>query len=123
MVIIEAPLEMQQRARELGPPSFMNEQCAALGLPYAGNAAGHASATDLTGLNVGPSPQNNGWHSRGIGALVGCILTALIGMGTVVWYTLGGEVSEEQMEDEARRKLEAKERRGKLWGLMPGKRT
>jgi iron transport multicopper oxidase len=123
MVLFEAPLEMQKRAQVLGPPPFMESHCAALGQPYTGNAAGHASATDLSGLRLGPHPQNNGWHSRGIGALVGCILTALAGMGTVVWYTLGGEISEEQMEDEARRKLEAKESRGKLWGLLPAKRA
>jgi iron transport multicopper oxidase len=119
--LIEAPLEMQNRAQTLGPPSFMNDQCSALGLPFSGNAAGHASATDLSGLRTGPFPQNNGWHGKGIGAMFGCVLTAVIGMATVVWYTFGGDTSEEEMEEEAQRRLEAKERRGKLWGLLPGK--
>ena len=103
-------------------PSVLSDQCAALGLPYSGNAAGHASLTDLSGLPVGPWVQNNGWHSKGIGAMAGCVLTAVIGMGTVAWYALGGHISEEEMEDEARAHQEAKERRGKLFGLIKGKR-
>lgn len=54
-------------------PSFMIEQCQAVGSPYSGNAAGYASTTDLTGLPLGPFPQNNGWHSKGIGAMAGYV--------------------------------------------------
>ena len=102
-------------------PSVLSDQCAALGLPYSGNAAGHASLTDLSGLPVGPWVQNNGWHSRGIGAMAGCVLTAVLGMLTVVWYALGGHISEEEMEHEAREQQEAKARRGKLFGLIKPK--
>jgi iron transport multicopper oxidase len=42
-------------------------------------------------------------------------------MATVLWYTMGAEASEEEMEAEAKRRLDAKERRGKLWGLIPNK--
>ena len=107
---IEAPLIAQQRASSL--PSSLSTQCAALGLPVSGNAAGHASATDLSGLPLGPFPQNNGWHPRGIGAMLGCVATATLGMATVAWYALGGHISEEEMEDEARERArrEAAER-------------
>ncbi|KAI8986650.1 Fet3 protein [Trametes punicea] len=115
VTFVEAPLVAQQHN---GIPQFMYDQCQALGLPTSGNAAGHASATDLSGLPLGPFPQNNGWHSRGIGAMAGCVLTATIGMATVTWYALGGHISEEEMEDEAREKQEAKERRGRFFGLL-----
>ena len=98
-------------------PSVLSDQCAALGQPYSGNAAGHASLTDLSGLPVGPWVQNNGWHSRGIGAMAGCVLTAVLGMATVVWYALGGHISEAEIEYEERLRIEAKEARGKFFGL------
>jgi hypothetical protein len=67
---IEAPLQAQERA--VGQfPSFLNEQCAALGVPQSGNAAGHASATDLSGLPLGPWPQIMGWQPKGILAMTG----------------------------------------------------
>jgi Multicopper oxidase len=46
----EAPTLAQQLVK---PPQFMYDQCAKLGVPYTGNAAGHNSTTDLSGLNVG----------------------------------------------------------------------
>ncbi|KAI0360410.1 Fet3 protein [Trametes cingulata] len=115
VVFIEAPLVAQERNNI---PQFMFDQCKDLGKPISGNAAGHASTTDLTGLTLGPFPQNNGWHPKGIGAMFGCVLTATIGMATVTWYTLGGHISEEEMEHEVREQVEAKERRGRFFGLL-----
>lgn len=112
--IIEAPLQMQERN---SLPSVLNDQCATLGLPYSGNAAGHASATDLSGLPVGPWVQNNGWHSKAIGAMAGCVLTAVLGMATVVWYALGGHISEAEIEYEERIRIVAKAERGRFFGL------
>ncbi|KZT07992.1 multicopper oxidase [Laetiporus sulphureus 93-53] len=112
--IIEAPLIAQERN---SMPSSMNDQCATLGKPYSGNAAGHASATDLSGLTTGPFIQNNGWHPRGIGAMFGCVFTAVLGMATVVWYALGGHISEAEIEHEERLRLEAKAARGRFFGL------
>lgn len=54
-------------------PQFMYDQCAALGEPTMGNAAGKNSTTDLTGLTLGPFLQNNGWHAKGIGAMTGYV--------------------------------------------------
>lgn len=51
--LIEAPLQAQQR--NTSPPSLVSN-CKALGEPFSGNAAGHASTTNLTGLHVGPFP-------------------------------------------------------------------
>jgi len=52
---IEAPLEAQKFSQDF--PPILNEHCAQLNLPSSGNAAGHMSTTDLSGLTVGPDPQ------------------------------------------------------------------
>ena len=89
----------------------MYDQCAALGMPTSGNAAGHASVTDLAGLPLGPYPQNNGWHAKGIGAMAGCVLSAVLGCAGVCWYALGERMGEREVEEMVRRKEEAKDRR------------
>ena len=115
---MEAPLIAQQRANI---PQAAYDQCKANGLPSSGNAAGHADALDLTGLPEGPFAQILGWRPKGIGAMAGCVLTAVIGMLTVTWYSLGGHISEEEMEHEVRREQEAKAKRGKFFGLVKPK--
>jgi iron transport multicopper oxidase len=47
-----------------------------------------------------------------------CVLTATLGMATVIWYTLGGHISDEEMEEEVQAKITAKEKRGRLFGLL-----
>ena len=42
------------------PPSELFSQCAALGIPTIGNAAGLNSTTDLNGLTIGPFPVGDG---------------------------------------------------------------
>ncbi len=69
--LVASPLKMQELALTSPPPSELASQCAALGLPSSGNAAGHDSITDLQGLPEGPFQQNLGWHSKGIGAMAG----------------------------------------------------
>ena len=54
VTFLEAPTAAQQRIKL---PPYVAAQCAAQGLPASGNAAGHQSTTDLTGLPVGPFPQ------------------------------------------------------------------
>jgi len=114
--LIEAPLLAQQQAANI--PGYVQDNCHALGLPISGNAAGHSDPADLSGLPLGPFPQNNGWHSKGIGAMAGCVLTAVLGMLTVMWYALGGHITEEEQEHEVRAALEAKEKRGRFFGLL-----
>ncbi|KAG6841148.1 hypothetical protein C0991_001425 [Blastosporella zonata] len=111
--LVEAPLLAQQRN---SPPQILNDHCAALGKPVSGNAAGIASTTDLTGLPLGPYQQVLGWRPKGIGAMFGCVLTAVLGMITVTWYAIGGQLTEEEAEEEVREKIAAKEaRRKKFW--------
>ncbi|KAH7920655.1 Fet3 ferroxidase [Leucogyrophana mollusca] len=121
ITFIEAPIEAQQRSVGQVPASLA-QQCAALGLPSSGNAAGFASTTDLDGLPLGPYQQELGWLTKGILAMFGCVLTAVVGMLTVMWYSLmGGAISEEEMEAEARIRIEEKEKKGKLFGLIKKK--
>jgi len=122
VTFIEAPLEMQQRAQTVqAPPSSLAQQCLAQNLPASGNAAGHASTTDLSGLQTGPSLQHNGFHRKGALAMAGCALTAVIGMLTVVWYAIGGVLSDEEVEHEVRAAHAAKLKRGRLFGLLKRK--
>ncbi|KAI0263015.1 Fet3 protein [Gloeopeniophorella convolvens] len=122
VTFIEAPLEMQTRAQNaLAPPTALAQQCTAQGLPASGNAAGHASTTDLAGLPVGPFPQDNGWHTKGILAMTGCVLTAVLGMASVAWYSMGGALSDEEVEREVRAAHAAKIKRGRFFGLVKRK--
>ncbi|CAD6565171.1 MAG: ferroxidase fet3 [Cyphobasidiales sp. Tagirdzhanova-0007] len=108
-VMIEAPNAIQN---DLGAPPAIVQQCAALGFGTSGNAAGINSTTDFTGLAVGPFPQKLGWHAKGIGALAGCIITALLGMATVIWYALGGALDEDELEHQVARSIAKKEAKG-----------
>jgi len=122
VTFVEAPLEMQQRANTIqAPPASLAQQCRAQNLLTSGNAAGHASATDLSGLPTGPFLQNNGWHTKGILAMTGCVLTAVLGMLTVAWYSIGGAWSEEELDREVRAAHAAKLNRGRLFGLVKRK--
>jgi len=102
------------------------------------------STTDLSGSPKGPLTQEHitGWTPKAKGALAGCVITALLGMLTVVWvsptslfslavvhehgqtdtdcslvdvdaqYAVGGQLDIEELEDEVRRKLEEKNAAG-----------
>ncbi|CAE7080286.1 unnamed protein product [Rhizoctonia solani] len=85
-IFIEAPNYIQQWTK---PPQYYFDQCKMLGIPTSGNAAGHNSTTDLSGLTIGPFPQKLGWNAGGIGAMTGCVLSAVLGIATVVWYSMG----------------------------------
>jgi iron transport multicopper oxidase len=100
----------------------MYDHCKALGKPISGNAAGHADITDFSGWRLGPFPQILGWRPKGIGAMAGCVLTAVLGMAFVVWYALGGGMTDEEVEREVREHLKQKdEKRRKMWGFVSGK--
>ena len=118
--IVEAPLIAQQRNTL---PQALIDQCGTLGSPVSGNAAGHASTTDLSGWYLGPYLQVLGWLPRGIGAMAGCVLSAVLGMATIIWYTLGGRIAEEEIEHQMQAKTQKKERRKEyLKRLLPKKR-
>ncbi|KAL0568315.1 ferroxidase fet3 [Marasmius crinis-equi] len=109
--IIEAPLEAQSYAPNF--PQKLKDNCQTLGKPISGNAAGNQGTgpDDLHGLKTGPFPQRLGWRPKGIGAMAGCVLTAVLGVGTVVWYSGGGGLSDEELEREEAERLDEKERK------------
>ena len=122
ITLVVAPDQMAAAASEGNVPQFMYDQCAELGQSTTGNAAGLNSTTDLTGLTLGPNLQNNGWHSRGIGAMAGCVLTAVLGMLTVVWYSaFGPQMSEEDVEEDVKRKIERGGKVQRIKGLFARK--
>ncbi|KAG0313039.1 hypothetical protein BGZ99_009132 [Dissophora globulifera] len=61
------------------------DQCKALGIPFRGNAAGN-DGLDLNGANLGPDPLTGKFTAKGIVALVFTIISALLGLATVIWY-------------------------------------
>ncbi len=52
-----------------------------------------------------------------------CVLTALLGMLSVVWYSMGGGLTDEEIEHEVREQISAKEKKGRLFGLLRPKRV
>ncbi|BGP27055.1 ferroxidase fet3 [Rhodotorula toruloides] len=113
VVFMVDPLGAQQ---SMTIPQVMKDQCAHLGISPTGNAAGKMSVTDLSGAPHGPVDQYAaglfGWTPRAKGALAGCVLTALIGMLTVVWYSLGGQLDEDELQEEVHRDMEKKKAAG-----------
>ncbi|GAA6021208.1 hypothetical protein JCM11491_001607 [Sporobolomyces phaffii] len=111
VVFMEDPLGAQ---KTMTLPQQITDQCAALGISSTGNAAGKMSTTDLKGAPTGPRDQTHitGWTPKAKGALAGCVITALLGMLTVVWYAVGGQLDIEELEEEVQRKLEAKQAAG-----------
>ncbi|GAA5832084.1 hypothetical protein JCM11251_002812 [Rhodosporidiobolus azoricus] len=111
VVFMEDPLGAQQT---MTLPQQIVDQCNALDMKYTGNAAGHMSTTDLSGQAKAPQDQAHitGWTPKAKGALAGCVLTALLGMLTVVWYAVGGQLDADELEAEVQRDLAKKEAAG-----------
>lgn len=80
--IIEAP-EIMPSVLKIDQSHF--DHCKALGIPYTGNAAGK-DGLDLDGANVGPDPLPGTFTGKGVVALVFTIISALLGLATVIWY-------------------------------------
>jgi hypothetical protein len=70
----------------------MTEQCQKLAVPVTGNAANRTNANggylDLTGEPAPPAPLPGGFTAKGYGAMAGCVIAAVMGMITIVWYGL-----------------------------------
>ncbi|KAL2914214.1 ferroxidase fet3 [Polyrhizophydium stewartii] len=81
-LFVEAPLEMQKKIKV---PNSINEQCLLLGKKVSGNAMGYNDTTTFPGLSMS-HVYPTGFGAKGVVALMGCIISALIGLVTVVWY-------------------------------------
>ncbi|KAI9491562.1 multicopper oxidase-domain-containing protein [Zychaea mexicana] len=82
VTLVEAPDVAQQR---MTLPSSMSEMCTAGGIPATGNAAGK-KGLDLSGAPSGVTLIYDGFTARGKGAMAGCIIAALLGIATIVWF-------------------------------------
>ncbi|CAD6564626.1 MAG: ferroxidase fet3 [Tremellales sp. Tagirdzhanova-0007] len=116
-VFIEAPETFQANTTI---PQAMYDQCDYWSLPTSGNVVGLNSTTDFAGEPSGPFPLVMGWTPKAIGALAGCILTALVGFATVVWYGWGG-LDECELEEEVKRKIVAKHARRSIMTRLKGR--
>jgi iron transport multicopper oxidase len=67
---------------------------------------------------LGPFPQELGWHPRGVGAMAGCVGSAVLGMVAVGWCAWGRAV-EVEVERGVRR---GRERREMVKGWFGGKK-
>ncbi|KKK22725.1 hypothetical protein P175DRAFT_0504307 [Aspergillus ochraceoroseus IBT 24754] len=86
MVLVEAPQQMQER---LSIPQDHLQVCQAAGIATKGNAAGNTEDyLDLAGQNAQPAFLPAGFTARGIVALVFSVMSAFVGMGSIVVYGL-----------------------------------
>ncbi|KAI9272916.1 multicopper oxidase-domain-containing protein [Phascolomyces articulosus] len=79
---VEAPDVAQQRMQI---PSSMNDMCTAGGISATGNAAGK-EGLDLSGAPSGVTLIYDGFTARGKGAMAGCIIAALLGIASIIWF-------------------------------------
>ncbi|KAK9739103.1 ferroxidase fet3 [Basidiobolus ranarum] len=83
VTIIEAPQQIQERIKI---PQQLFDNCNVYGIQTTGNAAGK-QGLDLSGYLAGPNPLPGKFTAKGIWAMVGCILSALLGIGTLIWFS------------------------------------
>jgi iron transport multicopper oxidase len=117
-VFVEAPEVFQQNASIV--PNAIYDQCKYWNTATTGNVVGLNSTTDFKGQPWGPFPLVMGWTPKAIGALAGCIITALLGFATIVWYGWGA-LDEAEMEEEVRRRIEAKKTKKSLFKRVTGR--
>ncbi|KAJ1920037.1 ferroxidase fet3 [Mycoemilia scoparia] len=65
----------------------MKEFCAANDFLVEGNAMGK-QGLDLAGQPEGPNPINYSIHGSGIGAMAACVISAVLGILAIIWYSL-----------------------------------
>ena len=68
-------------------PQAFNDICEAGNIPANGNGAGK-EGLDLKGAPSGITLIYDGFTAKGKGAMAACIIAAIIGMGSIVWYAL-----------------------------------
>jgi iron transport multicopper oxidase len=81
---ITAPDIAQQR---MTIPQVFEDLCEAGGTSGVGNAAGKMGL-DLSGAPSGVTLIPDGFTAMGKGAMAACIISALIGMAAIIWYSL-----------------------------------
>ncbi|KAL1876840.1 hypothetical protein VTK73DRAFT_9142 [Phialemonium thermophilum] len=84
MLMIEAPTQIQERVHI---PDQHYDVCRAGNVPFQGNAAGNTvNLLDLSGQNKQPGWIPGGFTARGIVALVFSVISAVLGIASLVVY-------------------------------------
>ena len=98
MVFIEGASIASQR---ITLPSYQTDQCSMSGISPTGNAVGLNSTTDFGYLqNAEVRPLVSGWTAKAVGSVVGCALTAALGLFTVILYGIGGGSGDDDEDEE-----------------------
>lgn len=96
LIVIEAPEVANQW---MSIDAAMPRHCLADKISITGNAGGLNSTTDFGSLPKEVGFLVTGWTGKAIGSVVGCAITALLGLITVVYFGLS-QTGEKEEEDE-----------------------
>jgi iron transport multicopper oxidase len=67
-------------------PKGIYDQCDNLGVKTSGNAAGFTDEQTFTGIQSPPGLYPTYMQTKGVVSLAACVVSALIGLYTVLWY-------------------------------------
>lgn len=107
LVVLDSPERIPERIAP-GLDTSAYAFCSAQGVSTIGNAGGKNSTTDFGTIPSTVAFLVTGWTKEAIGSVVGCAITAAIGLFTVVFYGMGekdegkggGEHDDEENEEE-----------------------
>ncbi|KAJ3268355.1 ferroxidase fet3 [Terramyces sp. JEL0728] len=83
-IFVESPDLMQKNIKV---PQGVLDQCKNMNIKTSGNAAGYSDLSTFTGIANPPPLYPNYLEFKGYASLIACIISALLGLGAVVWYT------------------------------------
>ncbi|KAJ3317442.1 ferroxidase fet3 [Boothiomyces sp. JEL0866] len=83
-IFVESPELIQKNIKV---PQGITDQCKALNIQTTGNAAGFNDLVTFTGIDSPPALYPNYLQFKGYASLIACIISALLGLGAVLWYT------------------------------------
>jgi iron transport multicopper oxidase len=84
-LLIEAPNKLQERMRI---PEQVYRQCNHRNVKTTGNAAGFNNTIDFAGIEPTLELYPDYLETKGFVSLAAMILSALLGLGAILWHTL-----------------------------------
>lgn len=108
-LLVEAP-ELINERMTLDPQQLA--MCGAQGISTSGNAGGLNSTTNFGALRKEVPYLESGWDAKAIGSVVGCAITAFLGLVTVVVYGSGSS-SQDDDDDEEEEEDEGQQQKSK----------
>ncbi|KAJ3308431.1 ferroxidase fet3 [Boothiomyces sp. JEL0838] len=83
-IFVEAPDLIQKNIKV---PQGVLDQCKNRNILTSGNAAGFSDLSTFAGIPAAPSLYPTYMQLKGYASLIACIISALLGLGAVLWYT------------------------------------